>query len=126
MRDGGSAMIKIGINGCGRIGRVAFRAAMGRDDVEIVAVNDLLELPHLAYLLKHDSVHGKLPHEIALRDGALVIDGRPIRASAVKDPSASAWSEVGVDVVLEATGIFLSKEKTEGHLRAGAKHVILS
>ncbi|MES1174666.1 MAG: type I glyceraldehyde-3-phosphate dehydrogenase [Myxococcales bacterium] len=119
-------MIKIGINGFGRIGRMAFRAALRRRDVQVVAVNDLLELPHLAYLLKHDSVHGKLAHEITLQDRALVVDGRPIRATAVKDPAASSWAEVGVDVVLEATGIFLSREKTEGHLRAGAKHVIIS
>jgi glyceraldehyde 3-phosphate dehydrogenase len=119
-------MIKIGINGFGRIGRMAFRAALKRNDVQVVAVNDLLELPHLAYLLKHDSVHGKLPHELALRDRALVVDGRSIRATAVKDPAASAWGEAGVDVVLEATGIFLTREKTEGHLRAGAKHVIMS
>lgn len=119
-------MIKIGINGFGRIGRMAFRAALKRTDVQVVAVNDLLELPHLAYLLKHDSVHGKLPHELAIQDGALLIDGRPIRATAVKDPAASAWSDVGVDVVLEATGVFLDRDKTEGHLRAGAKRVIIS
>jgi glyceraldehyde 3-phosphate dehydrogenase len=119
-------MIKIGINGFGRIGRVAFRAAMGRDDVEIVAVNDLLELPHLAYLLKHDSVHGRLGHDVEVKDNFLVVDGRPIRATAVKDPAASRWGEVGVDVVIESTGIFLTKEKTEAHLRAGAKRVIMS
>src|SRR3954453_13667231 len=119
-------MIKIGINGFGRIGRVAFRAAMERDDVEIVAVNDLLELPHLAYLLKHDSVHGRFRHEVVVEDPSLVVDGRPIRATAVKDPAASAWGEVGVDVVIESTGIFLTKEKAEGHLRAGAKRVIMS
>ena len=92
-------MIKIGINGFGRIGRVAFRAAMERDDVEIVAINDLLELPHLAYLLKHDSVHGRFRHELAVKDHVLVVDGRPIRATAVKDPGgvglgrrrASTW-----------------------------------
>jgi glyceraldehyde 3-phosphate dehydrogenase len=119
-------MIKLGINGFGRIGRVAFRAALGRDDVEIVAVNDLLELPHLAYLLKHDSVHGRFQHEVVVKDRSLVVDGRAIRATSVKDPAASAWSEVGVDVVIESTGIFLTKEKTEAHLRAGAKRVIIS
>jgi glyceraldehyde 3-phosphate dehydrogenase len=119
-------MIKIGINGFGRIGRVAFRAAMERDDVEVVAVNDLLELPHLAYLLKHDSVHGRFRHQLAVEDQFLVVDGRRIRATAVKDPAASAWSDVGVDVVIESTGIFLTKEKTEGHLRAGARRVIMS
>ena len=88
-------MIKIGINGFGRIGRMAFRAAMERDDVEVVAVNDLLELPHLAYLLKHDSVHGRFRHDVAVKDRFLVVDGRPIRATAVKDPAASAWGDVG-------------------------------
>jgi glyceraldehyde 3-phosphate dehydrogenase len=119
-------MIKLGINGFGRIGRVAFRAAMERDDVEIVAVNDLLELPQLAYLLKHDSVFGRFRHEVTSEDRFLVVDGRPIRATAVKDPAASAWGEVGADVVIESTGIFLTKEKTEGHLRAGARRVIMS
>jgi glyceraldehyde 3-phosphate dehydrogenase len=119
-------MIKIGINGFGRIGRVAFRAAMARGDVEIVAVNDLLELPHLAYLLKHDSVHGRFRHDVAIKDGSLVVDGRPVRATAVKDPAASAWNDVGVDVVIESTGIFLTQAQTEAHLRAGAKRVIIS
>jgi glyceraldehyde 3-phosphate dehydrogenase len=119
-------MIKIGINGFGRIGRVAFRAAMERRDVEVVAVNDLLELPHLAYLLKHDSVHGRFRHEVTVHDRSLVVDGRPIRATAVKDPAESAWGDLGVDVVIESTGIFLTKQKTEAHLRAGAKRVIMS
>jgi glyceraldehyde 3-phosphate dehydrogenase len=119
-------MIKIGINGFGRIGRMAFRAALKRRDVQVVAVNDLLELPHLAYLLKHDSVHGKLAHDLAVKEGSLLVDGKQVRATAVKEPDASAWGDVGVDVVIEATGIFLTKEKTLGHLRAGAKRVIMS
>ncbi|HEY1532595.1 MAG TPA: type I glyceraldehyde-3-phosphate dehydrogenase [Polyangiaceae bacterium] len=119
-------MIKIGINGFGRIGRMAFRAALQRNDVQVVAVNDLLELPHLAYLLKHDSVHGKLRQDLTAADRCLVLDGRRIRATSIKDPAASAWSDVDVDVVIESTGIFLSKEKTEAHLRAGAKRVIIS
>jgi glyceraldehyde 3-phosphate dehydrogenase len=119
-------MTRIGINGFGRIGRTAFRAAIARNDVEVVAVNDLLELPHLAYLLAHDSVHGRLRQEVSVGDGALVVDGRPVRATAVKDPASSAWGDLGVDVVIESTGIFLSKDKTEGHLRAGAKRVIIS
>jgi glyceraldehyde 3-phosphate dehydrogenase (phosphorylating) len=121
-----ASMIKIGINGFGRIGRVAFRAAMERRDVEVVAVNDLLELPHLAYLLKHDSVYGRFRHDVTVNDRALVVDGRPIRATAVKDPAESAWGDAGVDVVIESTGIFLTKAKTEAHLRAGAKRVIMS
>ena len=122
----GYEVLKIGINGFGRIGRVAFRAALERHDVEIVAVNDLLELPQLAYLLKHDSVHGRLRHDVAIEDRLLVVDGRPIRATAVKDPAASAWDQVGADVVIESTGIFLTREKTEAHLRAGARRVIMS
>ena len=119
-------MVKIGINGFGRIGRMAFRAALERTDVEIVAVNDLLELRHLAYLLKHDSVHGRFRRDVAVKDNFLVVDGRPIRTSAVKDPAASAWGDVGADVVIESTGIFLTREKTEPHLRAGARRVIIS
>jgi glyceraldehyde 3-phosphate dehydrogenase len=119
-------MIKIGINGFGRIGRMVFRAAMKRSDVQIVAVNDLLDLPHLAYLLKHDSVHGRFGHVVTIGEGGLVVDGRPIRATAVKDPAASAWSAAGADLVIESTGLFLTKEKTEGHLRAGARQIIIS
>jgi len=94
-------MIKIGINGFGRIGRMALRAAMDRTDVEVVAVNDLLELRQLAYLLKHDSVHGRFRRDVTVKDQFLVVDGRPIRATAVKDPGASARGVVGVDVVIE-------------------------
>lgn len=119
-------MLKIGINGFGRIGRMAFRAALQRKDVQVVAVNDLLELSHLAYLLKHDSVHGKLQHEVALEGPSLLVDGRPVRATAAKDPSACNWAALGVDVVIDATGLFLTKAKTEGHLQAGAKRVIIS
>jgi len=105
---------------------MAFRAAMERADVQVVAVNDLLEPPQLAYLLRHDSVHGRFRHDVALKDGALVVDGRPIRITAVKDPAASAWGDAGADVVIESTGIFLTKDKTEAHLRAGARRVIIS
>jgi glyceraldehyde 3-phosphate dehydrogenase len=119
-------MIKIGINGFGRIGRMTFRAAMQRADVQVVAVNDLLELPHLAYLLRHDSVHGRFGHDVAVKDRSLLVDGRPIRATAVKDPAASAWGDAGVDVVIESTGIFLTRETVEGHLRAGARRAIMS
>jgi glyceraldehyde 3-phosphate dehydrogenase len=119
-------MLKIGINGFGRIGRMAFRAALQRSDLQVVAVNDLLELPHLAYLLKHDSVHGKLRQDLTVEDRFLVVDGRRIRATSIKDPAASAWSDVEVDVVIESTGIFLTREKAEAHLRAGAKRVIIS
>lgn len=119
-------MVRIGINGFGRIGRVVFRAAMDRNDVEVVAINDLLELPHLAYLLKHDSVHGGICRDITIQNGHLVVDGHTVRATAVKDPAGSAWSDVEVDVVIESTGIYLTKEKASAHLHAGAKRVILS
>lgn len=119
-------MIRIGINGFGRIGRMVLRAAVGRSDVQVVAVNDLLELPQLAYLLKHDSVHGKFQHEVLTRDGALVVDGQPIRTTGVKDPAQLKWADVGADVIVESTGIFLTQDKAEAHLRAGAKRVILS
>ena len=120
-----TGMINIGINGFGRIGRMACRAALQRNDVRVVAVNDLLALPHLAYLLEHDSVHGKLRCELAVKDGLLVVDGQPIRVTAVKDPAAASWNEVGVDIVLESTGLFLTHDKAEAHLRAGAKRVIM-
>jgi glyceraldehyde 3-phosphate dehydrogenase len=119
-------MIKIGINGFGRIGRTAFRAALARQDVEIVAVNDLLEPAQLAYLLRYDSVHGRLDRDVSVRDGALFVDGRRVRATATKEPAAAAWGELGVDVVIESTGVILTKEKAEGHLRAGAKRVVMS
>ncbi|HXJ22903.1 MAG TPA: type I glyceraldehyde-3-phosphate dehydrogenase [Polyangia bacterium] len=119
-------MIKIGINGFGRIGRMAFRAAQQRDDVQVVAVNDLLDVQQLAYLLKYDSVHGRFGGSLAVKDSFLVVDGRPVRVSAVKDPAASAWGELGVDVVIESTGVFLTTDKCEGHRRAGARRVIIS
>jgi glyceraldehyde 3-phosphate dehydrogenase len=119
-------MIKIGINGFGRIGRMAFRAALERDDVEVVAVNDLLDVRQLAHLLKYDSVHGRLGRKVEVKDTFLVVGGRTIRTTAVKDPATSAWGDVGVDVVIESTGVFLTREKSEAHLRAGAKRVIMS
>jgi glyceraldehyde 3-phosphate dehydrogenase len=119
-------MTKLGINGFGRIGRMAFRAALDRDDVEVVAVNDLLDVKQLAHLLKYDSVHGKLGRAVEVKDGFLVVGGRPVRTTAVKDPGSSVWGEVGADVVIESTGMFLTREKSEAHLRAGAKRVIMS
>jgi glyceraldehyde 3-phosphate dehydrogenase len=119
-------MIKVAINGLGRIGRTAFRAACERTDVEIVAVNDLLDLPHLAYLLKHDSVHGRFRRHVEVKDSFLLLDGRSIRATAVSDPAACDWGSLGVDVVLESTGIFLTRATSQGHLAAGAKRVIIS
>lgn len=119
-------MLKIGINGLGRIGRMALRAALRRDDVQVVAVNDLLEPSHLAYLLAYDSVHGKLGHELRIEEGGLFVDGRRLRVSASKDPAELAWGDVGADVVIESTGVILARSSAEAHLRAGARRVILS
>jgi glyceraldehyde 3-phosphate dehydrogenase len=119
-------MLKLGINGFGRIGRMVFRAAVGRTDVQVVAVNDLLEPEHLAYLLKYDSVHGKFRQDVQVSEGTLVVDGRSIRTTAVKDPTTLAWNDAGVDIVIESTGLFLTQEKSNAHLRAGAKRVIMS
>jgi glyceraldehyde 3-phosphate dehydrogenase len=119
--------IKIGINGFGRIGRMVFRAA-ARDfkDIEIVGINDLLEPEYLAYMLKFDSVHGRFKGDVSVEGHTLVVNGRKIRLTAVKDPAELKWGEVGADLVVESTGLFLTKETAEKHLAAGAKKVILS
>lgn len=119
-------MIRIGINGFGRIGRMVFRAAAKRDDIEVAAVNDVLALDHLAYMLKYDSVHGRFPGEIRVEAGRLMVDGRPVRVTSEKDPANLAWDKAGVDLVVESTGIFLTSPAMEGHLKAGAGKVILS
>ncbi len=119
-------MIKVGINGFGRIGRMVFRAAAARDDIEIVAINDLLDVDYLAYMLKYDSVHGRFKGTIAVEDGALVVNGKKVRCSAETDPSKLKWNEVGAAVVVESTGIFLTEEGAQGHLKAGAKKVVMS
>jgi glyceraldehyde 3-phosphate dehydrogenase len=119
-------MIKIGINGFGRIGRMVLRAAAERQDVEVTAINDLLEVDHLAYMLRYDSVHGRLRGDVGVSNGALVVGGKSIRISAAADPSNLDWRGAGVDVVIEATGVFLTAKKAEGHLRAGAAKVIVS
>ena len=103
-------MIKVGINGFGRIGRMVFRASVGRDDIEIVAINDLLEVDYLAYMLKYDSVHGRFCGEVSAEDGKLIVNGKEVRVTAETDPSKLAWGDVGVDVVVESTGIFLTSE----------------
>lgn len=119
-------MLKIGINGLGRIGRMALRAALERDDVQVVAVNDLLEPAHLAYLLAYDSVHGRLGHELRTDGNALVLSGQRLLVSASKDPAEVAWRAAGVDVVIESTGVILTEAAAQGHLRAGARRVIVS
>jgi glyceraldehyde 3-phosphate dehydrogenase len=119
--------IKIGINGFGRIGRMVFRAAIANfKDVEVVGINDLLEPDYLAYMLKYDSVHGKFDGEVAVDGNTLIVNGRRIRLSAVKDPAELKWGEVGADIVVEATGLFLDKPSGEKHLAAGAKKVVFS
>ena len=118
--------IKIGINGFGRIGRITFRAALKRDDVEVVAINDLLDVNHLAYLLKYDSVHGKLEDSIQTNESNLVVNGKLIRVTSERDPSKIDWGSAGVDVVAECTGIFTTIEKAQAHIDAGAKKVAVS
>jgi glyceraldehyde 3-phosphate dehydrogenase len=117
---------KIGINGFGRIGRIAFRIASQRKDIEIVGVNDLLDVDHLAYLLTHDSVHGTYDGTVALEDGNLVVDGRTIRVTAEKNPDNLKWGDVKADVVIDCTGIFTGLTTADAHLRAGAKKVVIS
>lgn len=117
---------KIGINGFGRIGRIAFRVAAEREDLEVVAVNDLLDVDHLAYMLKYDSVHGRFNGDIEVKDGNLVINGKTIRVSAERNPEDLKWDEVGADIVMECTGLFTSHEKAQQHITAGAKKVVIS
>ena len=119
--------IKVGINGFGRIGRMVFRSAVENfSDIEVVAINDLLEPDYLAYMLKHDSVHGRFKGDISIDGDTLVVNGNRIRLTAIKDPAELRWGEVGVDVVVESTGLFLTKETCQKHLQAGAKKVIMS
>jgi len=119
--------IKIGINGFGRIGRMVFRAAVQNySDIEVVGINDLLEPDYLAYMLKYDSVHGQFKGDIAVEGSTLVVNGRKIRLTAEKDPAALKWGEVGADVVIESTGLFLTKETAQKHIDAGARKVIMS
>ena len=118
--------IKIGINGFGRIGRLVFRSAMKQDNVTVVGVNDLLDIDHLAYLLKYDSVHGTYDGTIEVKGNNLVVDGHSVRISAERDPSAIGWGDLNTDVVAECTGIFTSLEKAQAHLDGGAKKVVIS
>jgi glyceraldehyde 3-phosphate dehydrogenase len=119
-------MINIGINGFGRIGRMVFRAAAQRDDVSIVAINDLLAVDHLAYLLKYDSVHGRFERDVTVRDGTLIVDGRPVRVTATADAGSLRWGDTGADVIVESTGIVLTTDAAQTHLRAGARKVVIS
>ena len=118
--------LKLGINGFGRIGRIVFRATVKRDNVDVVAINDLLDVEHLAYLLKYDSVHGNFDGTVEVKDGNLIVDGKTVRITAERDPKNLKWDEVGADVVAECTGIFTTMETADYHIQAGAKKVVIS
>ena len=118
--------IKIGINGFGRIGRLVFRSAMKQSDVSIVAVNDLLDVNHLAYLLKYDSVHGSYDGEVSVKGNNLLVDGQEIQITAERNPADIGWGDMGVDIVAECTGIFTTLEKAQAHIDGGAKKVVIS
>ncbi|AGA79267.1 type I glyceraldehyde-3-phosphate dehydrogenase [Echinicola vietnamensis] len=118
--------IKVGINGFGRIGRLVFRAAQERTDVQIVGINDLVDVDYMAYMLKYDSTHGQFKGEVEVKDGQLVVNGNTIRVTAEKNPADLKWSDIGAEYVVESTGLFLTKETAQGHIKAGAKKVIMS
>ena len=119
-------MIRVGINGFGRIGRLVFRAAQKRNDIEIVAINDLIDVEYMAYMLKYDTMHGRFDGTVEVKDGKLVVNGKEIRVTAEKNPADLKWNEVGAEYVVESTGLFLTKEKAQGHIDAGAKYVVMS
>ena len=118
--------IKIGINGFGRIGRLVFRASFERDDIEIVALNDLVETDYLAYMLKYDTIHGHFKGDIQVEGNSIIVNGKKIRITAEKDPENLKWDEAGVEYVVESTGLFTTQEKCNAHLASGAKRVIIS
>ncbi len=120
------AKVKIGINGFGRIGRLVFRAAQTRNDVEVVGVNDLFDADYLAYMLKYDSIHGQFKGEVKAEGGNLIVNGKKVRVTGAKDPATLKWGDVGADYIVESTGIFLTKETAEAHIKAGAKKVVMS
>ena len=119
-------MTKVGINGFGRIGRLAFRAAINRKDIEIVGINDLVDPEYMAYMLKYDSTHGRFDGTVEAKDGGLVVNGKKIRVTAEKDPANLKWNEVGAEIVIESTGLFLTQADGQKHITAGAKKVVFS
>ena len=119
-------MVKIGINGFGRIGRLAFRAGLEKKEVEFVGINDLLEPDYMAYMLKYDTIHGKFPGEISYTDDSIVVNGKKIRVFSERDPSALPWGNIGAEYIIESTGLFTDTEKASQHLKGGAKKVIIS
>ncbi|KDD82348.1 type I glyceraldehyde-3-phosphate dehydrogenase [Glaesserella parasuis] len=118
--------IKIGINGFGRIGRIVFRAAQKRDDIEVVGINDLIDVEYMAYMLKYDSTHGRFDGTVEVKDGKLVVNGKEIRVTSERDPANLKWNEIGVDIAVEATGLFLDDTTARKHIEAGAKKVVLT
>ncbi len=118
--------IRVGINGFGRIGRLVFRAAQKRNDIEIVGINDLIDVEYMAYMLRYDTIHGQFDGSIEVKDGKLVVNGKAIRVTAEKNPADLKWNEVGADYIVESTGLFLTKEKAQAHIDAGAKYVVMS
>ena len=121
-------MTKIGINGFGRIGRFVFRASTKRNDIEVVAINDLLPVDYMAYMLKYDTMHGAFKGDVDfdLEKSLLIVNGKAIRVTACRDPKEINWGAVGAEYVVESTGLFLTKEKAQGHIEAGAKYVVMS
>jgi glyceraldehyde 3-phosphate dehydrogenase len=119
-------MTKIGINGFGRIGRLAFRAALTRKDIEIVGINDIVDPEYMAYMLKYDSTHGKFDGTVEVKDGNLIVNGKKVRVTAEKDPANLKWSDVGAEIVIESTGLFLTQADGQKHISAGAKKVVFS
>jgi glyceraldehyde 3-phosphate dehydrogenase len=120
------AKIKVGINGFGRIGRLAFRAAQKRNDMEVVAINDLIDVEYMAYMLKYDTVHGRFDGTVEVKDGQLIVNGNAIRVTACKNPADINWGAVGAEYVVESTGLFLTKETCQAHIEGGAKRVVMS
>ena len=119
-------MIKVGINGFGRIGRLVFRAAQKRNDIQIVGINDLIDVEYMSYMLRYDTMHGRFDGTVEIKDGKLVVNGNAIRVTAEKNPADLKWNEVGAEYVVESTGLFLEKSKAQGHIDAGAKYVVMS
>ncbi|MDR1417982.1 MAG: type I glyceraldehyde-3-phosphate dehydrogenase [Endomicrobium sp.] len=118
--------VKVGINGFGRIGRLVFRAAQNRKDIQIVGINDLISVDYMAYMLKYDTVHGQFDGTVEVKNGNFVVNGNTIRVTAEKNPADLKWSDIGAEYIVESTGLFLAKEKAQAHIDAGAKYVVLS
>ncbi|MDR1091843.1 MAG: type I glyceraldehyde-3-phosphate dehydrogenase [Prevotella sp.] len=119
-------MIKVGINGFGRIGRLVFRAAQTRNDIQVVGINDLIDVEYMAYMLRYDSIHGQFKGTVEVKDGKLVVNGNAIRVTAERNPADLKWGEVGAEYIVESTGLFLERSKAQGHIDAGAKYVVMS